>query len=150
MLKSKPYYLLFFLAVIVMALSFVASKETVAINVGATYYVVANSHFYVILSLVLAVVFLIYQLVEGLKLLLKKGLVLFHVLGTLLSAVAILTLNYLNRLPVDLKNPNNLLHPIDYNGYLIIALLALACFQLFLIMNIFAAVINKFRNLATR
>jgi len=147
MVKRKLYFLLLFASILLFLMGFVKNHETFDINVYDTYFVIAQNHLYWLFSQLLLFFFMIYLTLEKVKLQLFKELNLIHIFGTLIFVSGIFFPYYL------LHQSSNSLLGYDYerlNVYRSFCVLFFLIVQFLFIINIFASIIKKLCNSATK
>jgi hypothetical protein len=133
LLKNKSYFLLLLAAISFLILSFTCYKnETFVVNVHDTYYVITFQHAYILFSLILFIIGLIYLIFNFFKIQFNLILSLSHVYSSLVFIG--LFFYYLNRANSVKEFP--LFDSIDYNLRTIISLLIFVGLQLLFIFNI--------------
>lgn len=90
MIKNfKLYFLHLVLSIAFLISGFLVTDETLDINVHDTYYVIAYSHFYYLISIVTLLLFGIYGLFDLLKVKLNKIFSKVHIIGTFFSIIGL-------------------------------------------------------------
>lgn len=123
---------------------FTQTQHKISVNVGDTYYVISNAHFYVIYAILLAVLWLIYLMLDKMNIKLVAILSDIHIYGMLILFFKLIFVSYANSIMIQ-SNDFNVIDPIDYNLYIIAALLAIILLQFLFIINIFVSITKKLR-----
>lgn len=134
---KKNYFLLLYVAVIMLIYGFFMTEETIDVNVHDTYYVVASSHLFWLFALLLCFFFTIYFLFDKGKIKLLRTLTAIHVFGTLLSVLGIFFFPYSIFLP-----ELSLHYYSDANFYVAVSGLLFLFVQILFIINIFVTIIK--------
>lgn len=150
MKRNKHYLVLIMAAFALFTYSFACLDEAmVCINVKDSYYVVAEPDFYRIYAVLLAVSGVLYFVFHRMEIALYYPISLIHIYGTLAAFLLMVYFKYQGSLeyqPSHLHYPSEL--PVDYNSYLLKALLTLILLQFLFIINIFVSIIKKYRSRA--
>lgn len=147
MINVKPYYLFLLAVIIFIGLCFFASNEsTLDINVHDTYYIIAHSHLYISLAVILFTVFTFYWSIDNAKIKLIAFLSDIHIYGTLITIIGMFFPYRLIFKPSNLQ----LYDDMQYvNICLTIAGLLFLFLQFVFIINIFVSITKKLCNSAT-
>jgi heme/copper-type cytochrome/quinol oxidase subunit 1 len=98
-IKQRPYHLLLLTSLILLILSFF-QKQTIDIHVHDTYYVIAKSHFYLMMAFITGLLWLFYLATR--TIIFSKTLSWIHIICTILSIGFFLwLLNSGNNLPAS-------------------------------------------------
>lgn len=147
MLKRKPYYLLLLMAIVFIGLCFFTTADaTLDINVHDTYYIIAYSHLYGLLAVILFTLFAFYWSLEKAEMMWIEMLSKIHVYGTVVSMIGMF---FPYAFVFDFYNDSHFpLHDTSGNVNLCLTISALLFlfFQLLFIINIFVAIIKKLCN----
>lgn len=147
MKKMKLYFLLLVLSIVSLIGGFLATDETLDINVHDTYYVIAYNHFYYLISIVTFPLFLIYWIFDKVKFDLIKSFSIVHVFGTLLSVLGLCFPYHL-----IFTTPEFPLFD-DYskvNLYLTISAVLFVAFQLVFLLNILITLVKKLASIFSK
>ncbi len=144
-MKFKNYYLLLFGSIVLFILALTAKKESIDVNIGDTYYVMAYNQFYGLLSFFLVFFFILYGAFDLLKIMLLKLLSKIHIFGSLFSILVLVFPYSIFNNPNDFPLFDNLLY---INIALVVSFLLFLILQLLFIMNIFVSLIKKVKTLS--
>lgn len=145
MIKFKNYYLLLFGSIVLFILALTAKKDSIDVNIGDTYYVMAYNHFYGLLSFFLVLFFILYGAFDLLKIILFKLISKIHIFGSLFSILVLVFPYSIFNNPNDFPLFDNLFY---INIALVVSFLLFLILQLLFIMNIFVSLIKKVKTLS--
>ena len=146
MLKQKSYFLFFIASIFYLTVSFFVDSNKVVVNFYDVYYVIAFKHLLILFSVLLALPFIFFFVLDSLKIYFSRTVTIYQfVLLLIVSNLLILINHFSNKFELAPKSFENIINIPNYNSYLLITILILILLQIFFIINIFVILVNKIR-----